>query len=46
MENLNQLLAVKRQKLEKLKELGVDPYPTRSARTHIIKIIMFLLKKL
>ncbi len=36
MENLNQLLAVKRQKLEKLKELGVDPYPTRSARTHKI----------
>ena len=37
MENLNQLLAVKRQKLEKLRELGVDPYPTRSKRTHKIK---------
>ena len=40
MENLNQLLAVKRQKLEKLKELGVDPYPTRSARTHKIKTLI------
>ncbi len=40
MENLNQLLAVKRQKLEKLKELGVDPYPTRSARTHKINVLI------
>ncbi|MDA3813304.1 MAG: OB-fold nucleic acid binding domain-containing protein, partial [Candidatus Cloacimonetes bacterium] len=40
MENLNQLLAVKRQKLEKLIELGVDPYPTRSTRTHKIKTII------
>jgi lysyl-tRNA synthetase, class II len=40
MENLNQLLAIKRQKLEKLKELGVDPYPTRSARTHKIKVLI------
>ena len=39
MENLNQLLAVKRQKLEKLIELGVDPYPTRSTRTHKIKVL-------
>ncbi len=39
MDNLNQLLAVKRQKLEKLKELGVDPYPTRSTRTHKIKVL-------
>jgi len=40
MENLNQLLAVKRQKLEKLKELGVDPYPTRSTRTHKINVLI------
>ncbi|MBT5421330.1 MAG: lysine--tRNA ligase, partial [Candidatus Cloacimonetes bacterium] len=39
MENLNQLLAVKKQKLGKLKELGVDPYPTRSTRTHKIKAL-------
>jgi lysyl-tRNA synthetase class 2 len=37
MENLNQLLAVRRQKLQKLKELGIDPYPNRSERTHKIK---------
>jgi len=40
MENLNQLLAVKREKLKKLKNLGVDPYPTRSTRTHKIKILI------
>jgi len=40
MENINQLLAVKRQKLEKLKKLGVDPYPPRSARTHKIKVLI------
>ena len=40
MENLNQLLAVKKQKLEKLKDLGVDPYPTRSFRTHKIKVLI------
>jgi len=40
MENLNQLLAVKKQKLQKLKELGVDPYPTRSHRTHKIKALL------
>jgi lysyl-tRNA synthetase, class II len=39
MENLNQLLAVKKQKLGKLKELGVDPYPTRSTRTHKINVL-------
>ncbi len=37
MENLNQLLAIRRQKLQKLKELGIDPYPNRSERTHKIK---------
>jgi len=40
MENLNQLLAVKRDKLEKLKNLGVDPYPARSTRTHKIKVLI------
>ena len=37
MENLNQLLAVRRQKLQKLKELGINPYPNRSERTNRIK---------
>ncbi|MBC8416005.1 MAG: lysine--tRNA ligase [Candidatus Cloacimonetes bacterium] len=37
MENLNQLLAIRRQKLQKLKELGINPYPNRSKRTHKIK---------
>jgi lysyl-tRNA synthetase class 2 len=36
MENINQLLAIRRQKLQKLKELGIDPYPNRSKRTHKI----------
>ena len=37
MENINQLLAVRRQKLQKLRELGIDPYPNGSKRTHKIK---------
>ncbi len=37
MENINQLLAVRRQKLQKLKEMGIDPYPNRSERTHKIE---------
>jgi lysyl-tRNA synthetase class 2 len=37
MENLNQLLAIRRQKLQKLRELGIDPYPNRSERSHKIK---------
>jgi lysyl-tRNA synthetase class 2 len=37
MENLNQLLAIRRQKLKRLKELGINPYPNRSERTHKIK---------
>jgi lysyl-tRNA synthetase class 2 len=36
MENMNQLLAVRRQKLAKLQEMGVDPYPGLSERTHKI----------
>ncbi len=36
MDNLNQLLAVRRDKLRKLKEMGVDPYPPRVERTHEI----------
>jgi len=43
MENLNQLVAVRRQKLQKLIELGVDPFPNRSERTH--KIIELLKNK-
>ncbi|RLC52198.1 MAG: lysine--tRNA ligase [Candidatus Cloacimonadota bacterium] len=37
MDNQKQLLAVRRQKLEKLLNLGINPYPNRSKRTHKIK---------
>ncbi|MCF7858843.1 MAG: lysine--tRNA ligase [Candidatus Cloacimonetes bacterium] len=40
MENLNQLLAVKKEKLAKIRELGVDPYPTRCKRTHKIELLL------
>ncbi|HPR18360.1 MAG TPA: lysine--tRNA ligase [Candidatus Cloacimonadota bacterium] len=36
MENENQLLKVRREKLEKVRNLGVDPYPNRCKRTHKI----------
>ena len=36
MENLNQLVAVRRQKLQKLYDLGITPFPNRSERTHRI----------
>ena len=36
MENLNQLAAVRRQKLQKLLNLGVNPFPNRCVRTHKI----------
>jgi len=36
MENMNQLLAVRRQKLAKIQEMGVDAYPGLSERTHKI----------
>ncbi|RLC48870.1 MAG: lysine--tRNA ligase [Candidatus Cloacimonadota bacterium] len=36
MENINQLLKVRREKLEKVRELGINPYPNRCKRTHKI----------
>ena len=36
MENINQLLKVRRDKLEKVRELGINPYPNRCKRTHKI----------
>jgi len=36
MENINQLLKVRREKLEKVRELGLNPYPNRCKRTHKI----------
>lgn len=36
MENMNQLLKVRREKLEKVRELGFNPYPNRCKRTHNI----------
>lgn len=36
MDNTNQLLAVRRDKLKKLIELGIDPYPPKAERSHQI----------
>ncbi|MDO9576673.1 MAG: lysine--tRNA ligase [Candidatus Cloacimonadales bacterium] len=36
MENINQLLQVRREKLEKVRKLGINPYPNRCKRTHKI----------
>ncbi len=36
MENINQLLKVRREKLDKVRELGVNPYPNHCKRTHNI----------
>ncbi|MBN1327709.1 MAG: lysine--tRNA ligase, partial [Candidatus Cloacimonetes bacterium] len=40
MEDLNQLAAVRKEKLQKLIDLGIDPYPPRSSRTHPIKTLL------
>ncbi|MDY6915942.1 MAG: lysine--tRNA ligase, partial [Candidatus Cloacimonadota bacterium] len=39
MDNLNQLLAIRRQKLKKLKERQVNPYPNRAYRSHKIEML-------
>jgi lysyl-tRNA synthetase class 2 len=36
MENLNQLLQVRRQKLQKILDAGIDPFPNRVNRSHTI----------
>jgi lysyl-tRNA synthetase, class II len=36
MENINQLLKVRLEKLKKVRELGINPYPNRCKRTHKI----------
>ncbi len=36
MENINQLLKVRREKLQKARKLGIDPFPNRCKRTHKI----------
>jgi len=36
MDNLNQLLQIRRQKLQKILDAGIAPYPNRVARTHRI----------
>ncbi|MCK4311829.1 MAG: lysine--tRNA ligase [Candidatus Cloacimonetes bacterium] len=40
MENVKQLLAVRRQKLQRLIDMGVDPFPNRCKRTHKIKTLL------
>lgn len=37
MDNTNQLLQARRDKLDKLKKLGIAPFPARSRRTHRIE---------
>ncbi|MFC1888003.1 lysine--tRNA ligase [Candidatus Cloacimonadota bacterium] len=37
MDNLNQLLQVRRQKLQKILDAGIEPYPNRVKRTHTIE---------
>jgi lysyl-tRNA synthetase, class II len=37
MDNLNQLLQVRRQKLQKILDSGIEPYPNRVKRTHTIE---------
>jgi len=37
MNNENQLIGVRKQKLAKIKELGINPYPPNCKRTHLIK---------
>ena len=37
MQNENQLIGVRKLKLQKLKDLGVNPYPCKNERTHQIK---------
>lgn len=36
MQNMNQLLAIRRQKLKKLLDKGINPYPNRAHRSHKI----------
>ncbi len=36
MDNLNQLLQIRRQKLQKILDAGIEPYPNRVERTHTI----------
>lgn len=36
MENINQLLKVRREKLQKVRDLGINPFPNRCKRTHKI----------
>lgn len=37
MENVSQLMGVRRDKLRKMKELGINPYPNKAKRTHTIQ---------
>ncbi len=37
MDNVKQLLAVRRDKLQKIRDLGINPYPNHTKRSHTIK---------
>lgn len=40
MNNESQLIKVRKEKLKRLKELGIDPYPSKAFRTHKIREII------
>jgi len=40
MQNENQLIKARKEKLEKLIEMGVNPYPSKAERTHLIGDIL------
>ena len=40
MENINQLIGIKKQKLQKMKEMNVNPFPNRCERTHYISELL------
>lgn len=40
MDNMNQLLAVRRDKMNKVKALGINPFPNRCERTHRIEELL------
>jgi len=40
MHNESQIIKLKKEKLNKIRELGIDPYPKRTQRTHKIKYLL------
>jgi len=40
MENINQLIGIKKQKLKKMKAMSINPFPNRCKRTHYISELL------